>query len=112
MRVMECISLAREFGIGTEKLLRGHVTPPLPAIVSHCSLAFRGLADDREIILQPANRGIQYAEKIAEDGHAPAYGLVGRFYDLAAAMNPSPRRSAYTIEAFWLVLDRNGGTEG
>ena len=110
--VVECASLTREFGIGTEKLLGGHATPPLPAIVSHCSSAFHGLADDREIILQPANNGVQCAEKMAENGHARAYGLVGRFHDLAAAMNPSPGRNAFTIEAFWLVLDGNGGTEG
>ena len=109
---MECASLAREFGIGTEKLLGGHTTPPLPAIVSRFSSALHGLANDREITLQPANRGVQCAEKMAEDGHAPAYGLVGRFHDLVATMNPSPGRNAYTIEAFWLVLDGNGGTDG
>ena len=55
---------------------------------------------------------MQCAEKMAEDRHAPAYGLVGRFHDLVAAMNPSPGRNAYTIEAFWLVLDGNGATDG
>jgi hypothetical protein len=37
----------------------GHATPSLLAIVSHCSSALNGLADDREIILGSVNRVAQ-----------------------------------------------------
>jgi hypothetical protein len=112
---VECVYLAREFGIGTGKLSGGHATPPLPVIVSRCSSSFHGLADDREIILQPANCGVQRAEKMTEDGHAPASGLARRFHDLAAAMNPGTGRDVHTAEAFqgWCWTgQRQGGLRG